>query len=101
MSEPSRKKPSLLSPIASQEDALAMIRAVAYGFYCLAALQTAASFFLDPSMIADGVLIGVLALFLHRLKSRIAAVLLLLVSLAAAVTTALNVLGVTRRATGG
>jgi len=95
MSEPSRK-PSLFSPIASQEDALAMIRAVAYAFYFLAALQGVAGVFLDASMIADGVLIGVLALFLHTLKSRIAAVLLLLVSLGVAVSTVLNAIGLTR-----
>jgi hypothetical protein len=91
-----RTKLGLLSPIASQEDALAMIRAVAYGFYFLAALQAVGGFFLDASMIADGVLIGVLALFLHTLKSRIAAVLLLLFSLGVALSTVLNVLGLTR-----
>ena len=64
------------------------------GFYVLAGLQGAIGVFLMPSMIIDAVIIAVLAALIHTIKSRIAAVLLLLLTGVMLVTTILTALGV-------
>ncbi len=75
-----KRKLSLFSKIHDIDDALKMIKDSAYGFYFIAALQGGIGFFLDPDLVIDAVLYLVLAFFLHKFKSRIASVLLLLIT---------------------
>lgn len=82
MRETTKKKLGLFSPITSREDALEITRGAAQAFYFLAVLQTVLGFFIQKAMIADGLLYGILAVFLHLLRSRVAAVLLFLASAA-------------------
>jgi hypothetical protein len=93
MTERERKK-GLFSPIENREDALKTIRDVAVGFFVLAAIQGLIGFFLMPGLLVDAMLLVVLAAALMKWHSRVAAVLLLLVSAGDAVVTLLNRLGV-------
>jgi hypothetical protein len=93
MTETPKKKLGLFSPITSREDALEITQGAAKAFYFMAALQAGVGLFTQKGLIADGVLFAILALFLHLLRSRVAAVLLFLASAAVLLSTAMNVLG--------
>ncbi len=95
----SKKKNSLFSKIESRADALKVIKESAIAFVAIGLLQVAAAIFLFPELFFDAVVNIVLGLVLMFLKSRIAAVLLLLWSGAAVVITVLNMFGIT--ASGG
>ena len=92
-----KKKLGLFSPITSREDALEIVKGAAQGFYVLAALQAGLGFFIQKDLVADGLGYGILAVLLHLLRSRVAAVLLLLLSAGGLVITAMNVLGVSQQ----
>jgi hypothetical protein len=89
------KKNRLFSPITTGDDALNMIREASIAFFCVAALQALLGTALAPAMLTDAVIIAVLAGILMKWRSRIAAVLLLLVSGGGLVVTVLNRLGIT------
>jgi hypothetical protein len=87
----------LFAKIESRDDALNTVREASNGFFGLAALQAAIGFFLFPAMITDAVILVILALGLRLWRSRIAAVLLLLMTGFGAVMTVLNKIGVTHQ----
>jgi hypothetical protein len=88
------KKFSLMSKIESREDALKVAKEVSTAFFVLAAVQGAIGAFIMPSMIIDAILYAVLAAMLRMWKSRVVAVILLLLATASAVTTVLTKFGV-------
>jgi hypothetical protein len=87
------KQNVLFTPITTGDDALQMIREASIAFFCVAALQAVVGATLASAMLTDAVIIAVLAGILMKWRSRIAAVLLLLVSGAGLVVTVLNRLG--------
>lgn len=90
-----KKKVSMFAKIESREDALKTIKDCAMGFFFLAIIQSVIGYFIAPSLIIDGVLYAVLAAILLKWNSRVAALLLLLLGTAAAVSTLRNMLGIT------
>lgn len=88
-----KRKLTLFSKIRDFDDAQKMTKDAAYGFYVLAALQGGIGFFLAPSMLIDAAIIALLAFFLHKFKSRIAATLLFLLSLLIIFSTFQNKMG--------
>jgi hypothetical protein len=91
----SQSKQGLFSKIESRDDALKTVRGASTAFFVLAAIQAAVGFFLFPSVITDAVILSVLGLALRLWCSRVAAVLLLLVTGVQACVTVLNRVGVT------
>ena len=89
------KKTGLFSRIETREDALKIVRDAAVAFFVLAGLQALIGYFLAPSILIDAGVIAILDLFLMKGRSRVAALLLLLVSLGEAAVTVLNRLGAT------
>jgi len=84
----------LFRPISDAESCRQTLKDVSIGFYVLAAIQGAIGAFLMPSMLIDAVLIAVLAALIQTIKSRIAAVLLCLMSAIMLVTTIITALGI-------
>ena len=82
------------APIEDREMALKIVEDCFKGFLTLAALQTVIGAFLMKKLIIDGVLIAALACGFKFWKSRVAAILLMAVSLVAAVATVASLLGV-------
>jgi hypothetical protein len=82
MSDTEKKKSALISAIRSREDALKIVRQVSYICYFYVALDIVVGIFQKYPMVLDGIGIALLVLgfFLHRFKSRIAATLLLLLT---------------------
>ena len=93
--EEKKKKAGLFSKIENKDDALKTIKDSSIGFFFIAVLQAGLGYFISPSLIIDAILYAILAGILLRWKSRIAAVLLLLLGSAALVMTVLNKVGVT------
>src|SRR5882757_7991625 len=96
MSEVPKKK-GMFSPIENGADAAKLIRETAYGFLGLAALQGVVGAFLAPRLLTDAVVLAILAGILLKLRSRTAAVLLLVVAGGEAAMTFLNKLGATHQ----
>jgi hypothetical protein len=90
------KKFGMFSSLETRDQALKMTRDAAYGFLFVAALHALLGFFFMPAVLVDAVILAVLAFFLLRTQSRVAAVLLLLVSSGQAAVTVLNRLGMTQ-----
>jgi hypothetical protein len=88
------KKFSWMSKIESHADALKVVKDVSTAFFVLAAIQGAIGAFVMPSMIIDAVLYAALAAMLRMWKSRVVAVILLLLATVSAVTTVLTKFGV-------
>lgn len=95
MSEPTKKKSALFSKIETRDDALKAVRDCSGGFLVVAAIQGLIGMFLFPGVIIDAILLAVLALILRKWHSRLAAVVLLVMSLFILVTTVSNRIGVT------
>lgn len=87
------RKVGLFSKIESREDALKVTKDSAGGFFVVAAIQGGIGVFLAPSLLVDAALLALLAAILRTWESRVAAVLLLLLSLGMVVTTTLTKLG--------
>lgn len=85
---------ALFRPISDAESCRKTLKEVSVGFYVLAAIQTVVGAFLMPGMIIDGVMIAVLAVLVQTIKSRVAAILLLLLTAVMLVTTVLTYLGI-------
>jgi hypothetical protein len=90
-----KKKSSMFAKIESRDDALKVIKDASIGFFFIAVLQAGLGFFIAPSLMIDAVLYAILAGVLLKWKSRIAAVLLLLLAGGALVMTFLNMIGAT------
>ena len=88
-----KKKSALTSRIATRDDALATIKEASTGFFVVAALMAALSFFIGFTVLVDAALFAILGFFLRRFHSRVAAVLLLLLAVADAGATVANKLG--------
>jgi hypothetical protein len=95
MAKPTQKKKGLFSRIETRQDALKQVRDAALGFLFVAGLFGLAGLLLGPALLGDAVILAVLGLILMKCHSRMAAVLLLLISLGQAGVTVLNRLGVT------
>lgn len=80
--------------IKNKEEALYIIKQCSYGFFFVAALFIILGFFVSIGTIIDGIIFLILGLLLFFLKSRIAAILLLLNSGAGIVITLMNMLGI-------
>ena len=93
--EEKKKKAGLFAKITNRDEALKTIKDSSMGLFFVAALQAGLGLFAAPSMLIDGILYAVLAAILLKWKSRVAAILLLLLGGAALVMTALNMAGVT------
>ncbi|MCD4802604.1 MAG: hypothetical protein K8R16_06645 [Anaerolineales bacterium] len=93
--EEKKKKSSMFAKIESRDDALKVIKDASIGFFFIAVLQAGLGFFIAPSLMIDAVLYAILAGVLLKWKSRIAAVLLLLLAGGALVMTFLNTIGAT------
>jgi hypothetical protein len=90
-----KKKSGMFGKIESREDALKIVKDTSMVFFAIAALQVALGFFIAPSIILDAVLFAILAGILLKWRSRVSAVLLLLLGSSALVMTVLNFAGVT------
>jgi hypothetical protein len=73
-----KRELTFLSKIQNKHDALKMIKYSAYYVYLVAVLAAAIGFWGIPAAIITSVIYLILAFFLHKFKSRIAALLLLL-----------------------
>lgn len=88
-----KKKNSWWGVIETKEDAIAVISGSSKGFYLIAVLYCVLGYFVGSSIIFDGVLYAIFAYLLHKFKSRIAAICLLLLSLISLVSTLDNKFG--------
>ncbi len=79
--------------IESKEDAIKIIKDVSNGFLVLAGIQIGLGLLIGIEAIIDGVIYAVLALLLRKFNSRVVAILLLFLSLIAAVLTGINKFG--------
>ena len=84
----------LIRPIKTIENTELVIKEVFYFFIVVAIIQILIGLLL-PSLLIDGLIFIILALLLKFTKSRIAAVLLLIMSLMAFSTTFMNKFGIT------
>ena len=90
----SKKKHAWFSKITTKEEAKKVIKDARNGFYILAAIEILAGLFvLGIPTVVDGVLFGVLAFLMDRFNSRIAAVVLLLLAIAAVFVTIQSSIG--------
>jgi hypothetical protein len=96
---PAKKKNSLFAKIENRSEAVKVIKDTSIAFMVLGVIQGAIGYFLFPELLYDAALYIVLGLILLVVKSRIAAVLLLILSGISVVTTVTNLLGIT--ASGG
>jgi hypothetical protein len=87
------KKNAFFSKIESRGDALAVIRDASSGFYFIAGIQGLIGLFVAPSLLVDAAIYATLAFLLRKLNSRLVAVALLLVALAAVISTLVNKFG--------
>ena len=78
--------------IETVERAVQLINDVSYAFYFVAVLQVVLGFFIGEAAIIDGVLFAILGVCLHRLRSRTAAVLAVLLTAMSVVTTIYNMI---------
>ncbi len=77
--------------IETKADAEKVIKDASYAYFFVATLQIVAGFFLGAGTIIDGVIYLVLAFLLRQFYSRAVAIALLILSLAAVVVTAMNI----------
>ena len=95
----SKKKSNLFSKIESRAEALKIVKDISITFMVWGVIEGAIGFFLIPDMLYDAALYIVLGLILLLTKSRIAAVLLMILSGFSVFVTFTNMLGFT--ASGG
>jgi cobalamin synthase len=88
------QKKILFAKIETREDALKTVKDASIGFFAVAVLQALLATFIAPSLYLDAAILAVLAGALWKWNSRLAAVLLVVVSGGEAVVTVLNRLGV-------
>jgi len=90
MEKGKKGKLALFKAIENKDEALKTIKSAAYGFLFIAILQGAIAFFLAPILFFDAILFLLLALLLMWLKSRVVAILLLLLSTGIVIMTVLT-----------
>ena len=86
------KKWKLFSKIITIEDALTTIKDCSYGFYFVAGLGFALGLLIEQMqpLVLDAIIIAILGVILHKFKSRVAAILLFLLTLLQAASTFYN-----------
>lgn len=85
------KKNSMFGKIKTKEDALKVIKESSNGFFILAGIQAVLGYFVVGfSALIDAGIYALLAFFLKRFKSRVSAVILLIVSLLSLFVTFIN-----------
>jgi hypothetical protein len=94
MNDP-KKRSWWFAKLTSKEEALSLVKNASIGFWAIAGIQGLIGVFYMPSVIADAVVMAVLAAILFRWRSRVAAVLLLLMSTLILAVTILNKVGMT------
>ena len=90
-----KKKTYIFSKIHCKEDALKVIREGSMGFFTVAALQAGLSYFLAPSLLFDAIVHVILAGILLKWKSKMAAILLLIIASSAGYMTITNRMSLT------
>lgn len=88
-----KKKYGLFAKINNREDAEKLAGDCGNGFFFVAALQGVIGIFIDPSLIVDGLIYALCGYFVRFKFSRTAAIIALLLSVIAIVTTFLNQIG--------
>ena len=88
------KKKGFFAPFASRDEALKGVKEFSAAFFVIAGIQGVVGYFLAPTLIYDAVILAVLATALLLWKSRVAAVLLLVMSTIILVTTVMSRLGI-------
>src|SRR5688572_13978125 len=84
------EKKKFWGPIETIEDADKVCRDSANAFFFVAILQAVIGAFLAPAMLIDAAAFAILAFLLRKLKSRVAAVLLLIVAGFVCISTVMN-----------
>ena len=84
------EKKKFWAPIETIEDADKVCRDSANAFFFVAILQGVIGAFLAPAMLLDAAAFAILAFLLRKLKSRVAAVLLLIVAGFVCISTVMN-----------
>ena len=87
------QKKGFFAPFASRDEALKGVKDVSNAFYVVAGIQGLVGYFVAPSLILDAVAFAVLATALRLWKSRVAAILLLILSTITLVTTVMSRMG--------
>ncbi|AFY39784.1 hypothetical protein Lepto7376_3598 [[Leptolyngbya] sp. PCC 7376] len=93
------KNNQLFKPIENRSEAIKVIKDISYVFFFIAGLQAILGFFISPIAVLDGIIYAVLAGLLLTTKSRIVAILLLLLSVISVISTCLNALGISEGGT--
>lgn len=88
-----KKKISLFGKLEAKSDAEKTAKDCAYGFYAIAAIQTALSFFLSFSVLLDAALYTICGFFILKKHSRFAAVFSLLLAVGGLFVTFANITG--------
>ena len=87
---PPKKKNAWFGKIETREEALKVIKDSSYGFFFIAVLQAVIGFALGMNLWLDAVLYLIFGGILLKFKSRVAAILLLLLTSGALVMTFIN-----------
>lgn len=88
-----KKKSGIFSKITNREDALKVAKDCGNGFFVVAAIQGGIGFFIAPSLIIDAAIYALCGYFIRFKLNRTAAVIALILSSIALVTTFLNKMG--------
>lgn len=84
----------LFGYIETPEEVLSLVKKSSIAFYIVAVVQTMVAYFLESSIIIDGVVIVVCAFLLYKFNNRIMAIILLLLSVGSIFATVMNKFGV-------
>lgn len=87
------KKAGMFAAIQGRDDAEKIAKDCGNGFFAVAAIQGVIGAFIAPSLIFDAVIYALCGYFVRFKHSRVAAVILLLVSGAALIATVMNKMG--------
>lgn len=93
MAEKEPKKTGWISKIKSRDDAIKIAKECGMGFFVIAGIQGAIGAWLAPTHLFDAAIFAMCGFFIRRSFSRTAAVIALLLSLMAVVTTVMNKIG--------
>jgi hypothetical protein len=89
-----RKRARLFSSIKTRDDALQMINDAAIGFFLVAGVQAGVLLFTQQTVSMMALIYALLAVVLLKWKSRVVAILLLVVAATSLIMIILNLLGV-------
>lgn len=93
MTEEKKNKSGWFSKIQSRDDAIKIAKDCGMGFFVVAAIQAAIGVWILPSLIFDAAVFAICGFFIQKSFSRTAAVIALLLSVAAVITTLMNKVG--------